>query len=137
MARLRAHPCGAKPVRVRCGAQVAATARLARAAARRRASRRGDARAGTEGRGSRRRTRRCDATERGGEVGAHDGGRNYGSMLEEDGDDGEVEAVVQLRGGVDWRRVEAAASGGLVTKLRGVGGIRAEAGGRPGEGAPA
>ena len=34
-------------------------------------------------------------------------------------------------------RVEAAASGGLVTKLRGVGGIRAEAGGRPGEGAPA
>ena len=58
-------------------------------------------------------------------------------MLEEDGDDGEVEAVVQLRGGVDRRRVEAAASSGLVTKLRGVRGIRAEAGGRLGEGAPA
>ena len=72
--------------------------------------------------------------ERGGEVGAHDGGRDYGSVLEEDGDDGEVKAVVQLRGGVDRRRVEAAASGGLVTKLRGVGGIRAEAGGRPSEG---
>ena len=46
-------------------------------------------------------------------------------MLEEGGDDGKVEAVVQLRGGVDRRRVEAVASGGLVTKLRGVGGIRA------------
>nr|XP_020190110.1 glycine-rich cell wall structural protein-like [Aegilops tauschii subsp. strangulata] len=79
-----------------------------------------------------------DEQERGGWRPGLTCGSGNGSGLEvEDGDDGEVEAVVQLRGGVDRRRVEAAASGGLVTKLRGVGGIRAEAGGRPGEGGPA